>query len=209
MKRMLKMMTTLLALGGLMAIGGCGSDEANPLPPAPTKETPITDKVTVTGNTATTTATIEAKTDTGVKALEIPFGVDIQATSGTMPTQPSIVVATPTNGGVGYVPKTSGTNLTLQGSAGAVSISIPLVNTFTVSGAGATVIIPVTNPAALTAAQVKVEIIKPDGTVLPSKMGTVSGDKKTVTVTGVNDFCFFLILPTWLTPTGSTGSTGQ
>lgn len=208
MKRMLKMMTTVLALGGLMAIGGCGSDEANPLPPAPAQQTAV--PATVAGQTATTTAPVNAVTAAGVPAVAIPINTAIVATGGTMPPAPAIVVTTPTNGGVGYVPPvvSGGTTLTLGSSSGAVDISIPGVTTFTVGGAGATVTIPVTNDSGLNAgAIVSVTAVKANGTTYKIN-GTVSGDKKTVTVNGVTNFCWYLINPDWLTPTGSTGSTG-
>ena len=207
MKRMLKMMTAVLALGGLMAIGGCGSDEANPIPPNPTKTTTV--PATVAGQTATTTAPVTATTASGATAVAIPTATPIVATAGTMPATPTIVVTQSANGVQG-VPQvvSGGTTLTLSNSGGAVDVSIPGVTTFTVGGTGATVTIPVTNATGLTAGGiVPVTAVKANGTTYTIN-GTVSADLKTVTVNGVTNFCWFVIKATWLTPTGSTGSTG-
>lgn len=203
-------------LAGMVALGGCGSND-NDSPTVQSKSTTVAaDQVTVASGNATVAAgkTVVAQTSSGVQALSIPAGVTID-TNVAMTAPPTITVSTPSNGTTSGVtaPKISGVTYTVTDSAGAVDISINGASSFTLNNSGATVVIPVVKtPAAVGANATPVRFIKSDGTtgMLTGTYAATTGTTGpgTVTVTGVTNFCWFAVEAVLTSPTGSTGGTG-
>lgn len=205
-KNMLFGFILAVSAGLLSACGGGGGGSSSD---TVSQSTAVTVTSGGSGTVITTTAT-SAKTANNAVAVTIPASTVITPTGGTLAAGTlNINVATPANGTTSGVPpySSSGTTFTLTDSSGAVDISIAGVTGFSLNS-GATVVIPAPGVAPGNPAAVPVKAIKADGSTT-NYTGTYDATAKTVAVTNVTNFCWFVANPTFRSSTGSTGSTGN
>jgi hypothetical protein len=222
MKKYFKMFGAVGLLAGMMMLAGCGDDAA---PSTVSKSTTIPTTSVKAGTTAGTiettvavapTAAVAVGTQTLTAAVTIPIGVVITPPAGSTfsaTAPPTIVITQPVNGTTAGLPAiTSGTTFTVADAAGSADYAISGVSSFTLSGVGASVKIPVVKAPDNTVTP-QVVAVKANGatTVYPkagsttsytAAVGTTSGY---VTVNNVTDFCWFIVNPKKASTTG-TGS---
>lgn len=206
-------------LGALLLVGGCGDDVALPANAVNTTAIPVASVVSApvgspVGSIAVAPGRVVTATpaNSSVPAVTILSGVVITPAPGTTfstTTPPVLVVTTPLDGattGVPPVVSSSGAAVAITGSAGAVDISIQGVPSFTLGGAGATVSVPV---ATAPSTPIKIFSVKSDGKAGAGSpyTGTYDSVNKVVNVTGVKDFCWFVVNPITAATTGSGGGT--
>ena len=207
MKSFFKAFGFTALLAGLLISGGCGGYSATV-----SQSTDTAPSVVFNAGAATTTAQISANSATGLTALTIPAGIVI-TTPGGFSAAPAITVTVPTGNPNSLVGSYTlgGTTYRVNDAAGAVDISFGTSGNVTLSGAGATVKIPV---SAAPANPIVVTSVKPNGvagTIYSSANNATSVNQVTyasgvVTVTRVTDFCAFLVNAQ--ASSGSTGSSG-
>jgi hypothetical protein len=229
MKKFFKMFGAVGLLAGMLMVTGCGSDSSTPLTTTTSTTTiPVASvKAGAAAGTVTTTATVpvaatpitvdgvtqaQAKVTIANGATIIPpTGVSFSAAA-----PPTIVITQPVNGTtLGVIPAlVKGAYFAVTGSAGSVDVSIAGVSSFSLTGAGIDVEIPVTFKPAIVAGKVEVVFIKLDGRsgIVPQG-GTYTATAGTtgpgvVKVTDIRDFCWLTVNPTFTAITTTTGSTG-
>ena len=207
-----KTVLTVMSILFFFIFAGCGGGDS---PKTESQITPVAATVSSDGTSATFNEPIPVKSTSGSIVTSLSAGTVITVTSGKLASVQtvSVIITTPVNGTTSGVPTVlnGGTTFALTSAAGAVDISIPGVDTFTVAGAGLTINIPVANIAGLVDGQnnVRVTGIKSNGTVREYTDGVFNAATKMVTLSGVTDFCWFVANPNWISPTGSTGSFGN
>lgn len=207
MKKFIKMFGAAGLLAAMMMFSGCGSDDSGcGSNPATKSAAPVTVPSTVASGVATTSAAVSLKTDSGTTVVSIPAGTTITTNAtGGFTAAPVVTVTTPTNGTTsGVTPAKSGTtSLVVSDAAGSVDISFNTSGKVTL-GTPVSVVIPVVKAPSTTPATVIA--IKTDGSTKTYNTGVYDATAKTVTVSGVTDFCWFVVDPVFKKDDGTTGS---